>query len=82
MLSHHFAQHAAEQPGLAQFGESLFRIPRRQCPPDGHALLDIARISQSGDGIAFDRADFHQAFEEPVNDAGAVQECGWRPTNG
>lgn len=81
MLGHHFAQHAAERPGLTQFGKSLFRIPRRQCPPDRHALLDIALIAQSGDGIAFDRADFHQAFEEPVNDAGAMQERGCRPVS-
>ena len=82
MLSHHFAQHAAERPGLVQFGKSLFRIRRRQCSPDRHALLDIAFIAQSGDGIAFDRTDFHQAFEEPVDDPGAVQERGARPANG
>lgn len=82
MLGHHFAQHAAERSGLAEFGKYLLRIPRCQCPPDRHALLDIALIAQSGDGITLDRADFRQAFEEPVNDSGAVQERGRRSTNG
>ena len=79
MLGHHFAQHAAERLRLAKFGKSLFWIPRRQCSPDRHTLLDIALIAQSDDGITFDRADFDQAFEEPVNDAGAMQERGCRP---
>ena len=58
------------------------RNSRRQCSPDRHARLDIALIAQSDDGIALDRADFHQVFEEPVNDAGAMQERGCRPANG
>lgn len=74
MLSQNLSENAAERPGPTQLGKGLFRIARRQSAPDRHALLDIACFAQGGDGIAVDRLGFQTVIEEPVNDAGAVQQ--------
>lgn len=54
----------------------------RQCAPDRPTLLDIVCLAQGGDGIALDRFDVQKVIEEPIDNAGAVQQRRRHPMVG
>lgn len=79
MLSHNLAQYAAERFRLAQSGKGLFWITPYQRAPDRHALLYMTCLKQSFDRVVIDCTGCQVVVEEPVDDAGAMQERGCRP---
>jgi hypothetical protein len=72
MLSHDLAQDAAERLGLAQRGERLIRLARRQGPPDRPALLDAQLRAQHRNGVVRDQLKFDEMVEEAIDNAGTV----------
>src|SRR5262249_23008279 len=50
--------------------------------PDRPTSLDIACLAQGCDGIALDRSDVQKVIEEPIDDAGSVQQCRRHPMVG